>query len=331
MASTPRRSPMLAVVGVAMLIAPIAVLSAPAAASGDSRGAHTDVGAFVNPGETVTVEFPYRAEQYQWAVPDGVTTITVELAAGSGGSVSYGDGDDAVGGVGGYLIAQVPVADVPVVSIIVGARGAANAGGGSTAVAQSTAVLAVAGGGGAGWGCALPGLACARGGAGGFSAESGSSAGRDGENTSPLIDLSVAGTGGTLASAGLSRPEVAVESDGVSEPVSIIRAAAIQPDPGPMTVTAGVISPAVGPSAPPSRGAVPGTSPAGMEPHSRFPNSATAISHRVSTTRAAEAVAPASSPPASTRSRCGTTSATASPGSRTPCPSRMSSTPLSLN
>ncbi|RZT59165.1 hypothetical protein EV140_1767 [Microcella alkaliphila] len=247
MASTPRRSPMLAVVGVAMLIAPIAVLSAPAAASGDSRGAHTDVGAFVNPGETVTVEFPYRAEQYQWAVPDGVTTITVELAAGSGGSVSYGDGDDAVGGVGGYLIAQVPVADVPVVSIIVGARGAANAGGGSTAVAQSTAVLAVAGGGGAGWGCALPGLACARGGAGGFSAESGSSAGRDGENTSPLIDLSVAGTGGTLASAGLSRPEVAVESDGVSEPVSIIRAAAIQPDPGPMTVTAGVISPAVGP------------------------------------------------------------------------------------
>jgi hypothetical protein len=156
-----------AVAGAFTLLAPIALLTTPGAAASDGG-----FDAFANPGETVTVDFPYRAEQYEWVVPDGVSEITVELAAGSGGRITVGDADGAVGGVGGHLIARVPVDEGSPLFISVGARGSANAGGGATALATTSAVLAAAGGGGAGWAggnCELIDYVCATGGAGGFS------------------------------------------------------------------------------------------------------------------------------------------------------------------
>lgn len=170
MSRVPRRRRVVAVAGAFTLLAPIALLTTPGAAASDGG-----FDAFANPGETVTVDFPYRAEQYEWVVPDGVSEITVELAAGSGGRIT------------------------------VGARGSANAGGGATALATTSAVLAAAGGGGAGWAggnCELIDYVCATGGAGGFSRQSGTSAGLDGADNSPLSEIMVNGVGATADAAG---------------------------------------------------------------------------------------------------------------------------------
>lgn len=236
---------MVAVAGAFTLLAPIALLATPAAAASDGG-----FDAFSNPGDTVTVEFPYRAEQYEWVVPDGVTEITVELAAGSGGRITVGDADGAVGGVGGHLIAQVPVDAGSPLFISVGARGTANSGGGATALATNSAVLAAAGGGGAGWAggnCELIDYVCATGGAGGFSSQSGTSAGLDGADNSPLSEIIVNGVGATADAAGESRPEMSVTRNDDNDPVVEVSTPAVQPTPAPMSVTGGVISPAAGP------------------------------------------------------------------------------------
>ncbi|MFN3706656.1 hypothetical protein [Microcella sp.] len=178
MSRMPRRSRMVAAAGIASLLAPIALLATPAAAAGDGG-----FGAFANPGETVTVEFPYRAEQYEWVVPDGVTEITVELAAGSGEAPVGDRGVLAEGGVGGHAVFEVPVVPGETLFLRVGASGATIAslwsdGGEGTAIARASEVLAVVGGGGGAYAC-LSERPCGYGGAGGLSLTSGSVHGTD--------------------------------------------------------------------------------------------------------------------------------------------------------
>lgn len=179
MSRMPRRSRMVAAAGIASLLAPIALLATPAAAAGDGG-----FGAFANPGETVTVEFPHRAEQYEWVVPDGVTEITVELAAGSGQSPVGDDGVAAMGGVGGYAEALVPVESGETLFVRVGASGetsnrdVGSGGGEGSAIARAAEFLIVVGGGGGAFVC-ISGSQCGNGGAGGLSQTSGSVDGRD--------------------------------------------------------------------------------------------------------------------------------------------------------
>lgn len=139
-------------------------------------------------------------QQVEWTVPDGVTQVRVELAAGAGAG-STGFSVSAAGGPGGHLVADVPVTSGEVLIALLGASGSTSgerAGGASVLARADGELLAVAGGGGASYACTLAGMStCGSGGAGGFSATSGTSSGLSGSG-------SRAGTGATSSAPGTS-------------------------------------------------------------------------------------------------------------------------------
>lgn len=218
------------------------------------------------PGDTVVVDLPFRAdgEQHEWVVPDGVTEITVELAAGSGASQTSG-AEQSVGGAGGHLVARIPVTPLSTLHLLIGGRGTlgsepivggngggvvAPRGGGATVLAGGAEILAVAGGGGAGYACGSGSVTCADGGAGGYSATAtGPSAGA-GEETTPYSDFPVAGTGATSEGPGVSRGEASISVSRLDGEDTVtfaeVDAANEQPGTLPAGVNNGVIGVAVG-------------------------------------------------------------------------------------
>lgn len=214
-----------AVAAIAVIVGPALTMQAiPAAAA---------------PGDTVEVDFPYApsGDQYEWIVPAGVTEVTIELAAGSGASVV-----GASGGPGGSITARVPVTPGQTLLVLIGAQGVTTplmTGGQGSAVATADGdLLVVAGGGGASFRCngsVITREVCGSGGAGGFSATSGTASGQRGSAPSTVTNagtLSGPGESGFLANRGVPRfPRV------VSSPL-------------PASVSAGVLSVAP-PTAPP--------------------------------------------------------------------------------
>ena len=185
------------------------------------------------PGDTVVVDFAYApsGDQYEWVVPDGVTEVTIELAAGSGASVV-----GATGGPGGHITALVSVTPGQTLLVLIGAAGSTtprmNGGEGSAVATASGDLLVVAGGGGAAYRCGVLGIAnevCSSGGAGGYSALSGTASGRQ---EMPVLYPSAASTAATQSGRGQSIPIVLNGSpEGGLNPAS----------PHPAAVVAGVI------------------------------------------------------------------------------------------
>lgn len=168
MSVSTRRARILAAVGLTALLAPFGLAVTPAFAltGGD------EVGIYANPGETVTVDFTSRDGQHTWVVPQGVTEVTIDVAAGSGSR-------EGGGGVGGHATVVAPVEPGESLSIVVGGAGSADglsSGGGASAVARSDEFIVIAGGGGGAASC-YPTVECGTGGAGGLSATSGGTAG----------------------------------------------------------------------------------------------------------------------------------------------------------
>lgn len=209
MARMPRRSRMVAAAGVASLLGPIALLASPASAVGDAS-----FDAFANPGETVTVEFPYRAEQYEWVVPEGVTVITVELAAGAGASIVGDEGRRSPGGPGGSILAELTVEPGESLFVLIGAAGRFTGAPGDvvegtgSAVAFANELVAVVGGGGSSFRCI--GLDfCGSGGAGGYSRTSNSPDGLSGSWVDDeLFALGLLSPGGGAGTSSAGTPGV---------------------------------------------------------------------------------------------------------------------------
>lgn len=217
MSATIRRARTLVAVCLTALLTPLALTAVGTSASADVDSPT----AFLNPGETVTVEFDFRADgqQYEWVVPDGVTEITVELAAGSGANPP-GTEPGSTGGAGGHVYARVDVTPLSTLTVLVGGQGVYGRGpvvggsssqadqmlgGGASAIAAETQLLAVAGGGGAGFFCgSTSNEVCGSGGAGGYSETAGGPSALGAEETSPYADL-VGGTGATANGPGVSR------------------------------------------------------------------------------------------------------------------------------
>ncbi|MBX9471080.1 glycine-rich protein [Microcella sp.] len=183
------------------------------------------------PGDTITVTFPYLPSgvQTEWTVPAGVSEVTVELAAGSGASVT-----PATGGPGGAITARVPVTPGQTLLVLIGPQGVTTplmTGGEGSAVATADGdLLVVAGGGGASFRCAASGVTnevCGSGGAGGFSAQSGSA---PGEVASPPPQ-SAATTSGPGVSGDVVVNGVPTGPIGYN-----------QPSPNPAAVVAGVVT-----------------------------------------------------------------------------------------
>jgi LPXTG-motif cell wall-anchored protein len=120
------------------------------------------IGFFASPAYAApalsTVTFAPVGTQETWTVPDGVTSITATLAAGSGhdGILFFPDSTSTTmpGGSGAVLHAEIPVTPGERLLVLVGREGddTLNAGGGEgTFLASPTrGLLAVAGGGGSG-------------------------------------------------------------------------------------------------------------------------------------------------------------------------------------
>ncbi|MGY6498676.1 MAG: hypothetical protein ACXIUP_10670 [Microcella sp.] len=235
-------------------------------ASPASAASEPSFDAFANPGETVTVEFPFRVdgEQYTWNVPEGVTEVTLELAAGSGAETRRTEGPQSFGGPGGHLLASLPVDPTSTITLLVGQQGmygqggivggsppgfSLTRGGGATIVAIGAEIVAVAGGGGAGYTCDSVGslATCADGGAGGYSLTAGGPAGLDGSVSSDTTLAEASGGGASATGPGLSRDRIdlIVNQSGVVVS-SFVRDAARQPSPDPARIEDGIIFAAVG-------------------------------------------------------------------------------------
>ena len=269
MSPTTRRAHSRAAVGLTALLAPLAFAATPALALPGSD----DFGVYANPGETLTVEFPFRAdgEEYEWVVPAGVTEITVELAAGSGASYEIPPAVSP-GGAGGWLTATVPVDPGAELSLLVGAAGTfgsgaviggptfateAMRGGGATVLASASDVLAVAGGGGAGSRCIDTAIlaVCGPGGAGGFSLAAEGADGMDGTSVQPAPGYSFVGFGATVTAPGTSADTISfVTGDLELEDVQVV-SPGVPPGVNPARVDASIIRPGLG--------AVPGLSTLG--------------------------------------------------------------------
>ena len=79
------------------------------------------------PGTTSSQTFEFTAAPQSFVVPDGVTTITVEVWGASGGAggtcAENGCGPGGVGGKGAHVVAQVAVTPGETLAILVGGRG----------------------------------------------------------------------------------------------------------------------------------------------------------------------------------------------------------------
>lgn len=185
------------------------------------------------PGDTVTVDFPYApsGDQYEWIVPAGVTEVTIEVAAGSGASVV-----GASGGPGGSITARVSVTPGQTLLVLVGAQGETTplmtGGEGSAVATEDGDLLVVAGGGGASFRCngsVITREVCGSGGAGGFSATSGTASGQRGSAPSTVTNagtLSGPGESGFLENNGVPRfPRVVSSPDPASVSAAILSVA----------------------------------------------------------------------------------------------------------
>lgn len=100
--------------------------------------------------------FTYTGSDQSWAVPSGVTSISVKLWGGGGGS-NYESGSPAAkGGAGGFVKFTVSVTPGESLTVKVGGKGnnagtggrRPGAGGGMSALLRSATYLGIAGGGG---------------------------------------------------------------------------------------------------------------------------------------------------------------------------------------
>lgn len=182
-----RHFPRLALPLVAVLAAPLVLLSASPASA-------------LRPMVERSVTFSGLGGQGEWVVPAGVTEVRAELAAGAGIG-SSGPQGSATGGAGGFVVAEVPVTPGDTLVFVLGASGAtsgASAGAASTLGRAPSELLIVAGGGGGAGDCLWAiGGACGNGGAGGLSATAGDAVGDDAFGTSP-------GVGATPGAPGVS-------------------------------------------------------------------------------------------------------------------------------
>lgn len=215
MSPTTRRARTCAAVGLTALLLPVAIVTTPALAASASG----DFGVYANPGDAVTIDFPYQAEQYSWVVPYGVTEITVELAAASGQSRAGSGEFTPQGGVGGHAIVTVPVESGETLFMRLGASVPGPSerfggdGGGGSALARASELLLVVGGGGGNYAC-FPELGCGTGGAGGLSLTSGSVNGQDsGWSDDALAGLDPTSVGGGATPDGPGAPG---ESEGLA-------------------------------------------------------------------------------------------------------------------
>lgn len=185
------------------------------------------------PGEKVVIDVAADGDQFEWVVPDDITEVTIELAAGSGASSG-----DAAGGVGGAVTASLTVTSGQTLIVRVGAQGDTAplmAGGQGSAVATADGdLLLVVGGGGAAFRCGVADVVtedCGAGGAGGYSALSGNASGLPGVATGQQRGLF--GTPGTLTGPGISGDRT---TDGV--PLS----GSSSPSPDAAAIAGGVLS-----------------------------------------------------------------------------------------
>jgi hypothetical protein len=138
----------------------------------------------VTSGSTVTCTFEYTGTIQTWTVPASVTTVTVDVYGGSGGTSIYGA---APGGNGGHLKATLPVNPGNTLELTVAAAGGGAfapaafggaseyGGGGASSIKVNTTLMLVAGGGGGNGTDEIGNYGEARAGAGG-------AAGQPGEN-----------------------------------------------------------------------------------------------------------------------------------------------------
>lgn len=199
MSVTTRRARILAAVGLTALLAPPALITAPAA----GLSAAEPITLYANPGDRIAVDFSPLAtpETQEWLVPAGVTSIEATVAAGSGGG-----SEAAPGGVGGELVATVPVTPGETLLIVAGRAGGISplitGGEGSGIASADGRILIVAGGGGA-FRCGAVGATdedCGTAGAGGFAVATPNGVGGDGSGAEGVP----AGTGATALAPGVS-------------------------------------------------------------------------------------------------------------------------------
>lgn len=161
---------------------------------------------------TTTVTF-YSAGNTSWAVPSGVTSLTIKAwGAGGGGGAGNGNASGGDGGGGGYAKSVVTVTPGDNLSIDVGTGGARGSstsrggnGGGYSAITNSTTatLLLKAGGGGGGGGARGSRSGGDGGGGGGATGVTGTSAaGGDGGKGGNGGTTSAGGTGGAAGGSG---------------------------------------------------------------------------------------------------------------------------------
>jgi len=174
-------------------------------------------------------------EQVEWTVPDGVTQVRAELAAGAGVS-SQTSTLSATGGPGGFVVADVPVTPGETLAVRLGTSGSTSgAGAGEASVlARATGeLLIVVGGGGAAGNCEVPtGGSCGSGGAGGLSATAGGVDGEDANGAEPGAGATGSGPGasGTRTSI-VSLADFSTSTESGTAPVA-----------APATVNSGLIA-----------------------------------------------------------------------------------------
>ena len=113
-------------------------------------------------GSTCTITFSTTGDYYQWTVPSGITSLTMDVIGASGGT-----GGATAAGKGARMTGVLTVTSGSVIKIYVGQQGTSGSGGqggggggGSFVVASNNSALIVAGGGcgGAGSCCGTPGI-----------------------------------------------------------------------------------------------------------------------------------------------------------------------------
>lgn len=200
MSPSTRRARTLAAVGLTALLAPLALITAPAAGLATSE----PITLYANPGDRIAVDFSALAtpETQEWLVPAGVTSIEATVAAGSGGG-----SEAAPGGVGGELVVTVPVTPGETLLIVAGRAGETSplitGGEGSGVASADGRILMVAGGGGGAFRCGAVGATvedCGTAGAGGFAVATPDGVGGDGSGA----EGAPAGTGATALAPGIS-------------------------------------------------------------------------------------------------------------------------------
>ena len=108
-------------------------------------------------GSTCTITFSAVGDLYQWNVPAGITSLTVDATGAAGGSGT--SPSNSAGGKGARIQAVISVSSGETLKVLAGSRGGngssnggGGGGGGTFLATNSNAALIVAGGGGGGQG-----------------------------------------------------------------------------------------------------------------------------------------------------------------------------------